>query len=63
MEDSEGNNELRFSSGKLGNATYDADKHAWLAGDIEIRKYETGGLTTLTISKAAANRKQFMEAA
>nr|WP_316640417.1 calcium-binding protein [uncultured Roseateles sp.] len=51
IEDVEGSNILQFGMQALSDATYDADKLAWVsATGLEIRKIEAGGTTTLTIS-------------
>jgi len=53
IEDNQGSYVLSLMGSELTNATYDANKMAWISGSgHEIRQYKLGAMTTLGISAA-----------
>jgi len=53
IEDNQGSDVLSLMGSELTNASYDANKMAWIGGNgYEIRQYKLGAMTTLGISAA-----------
>ncbi|MFG6417007.1 calcium-binding protein [Roseateles sp. DC23W] len=53
LEDRQDTDRIRIANKDVRAATYDADKMAWLSTDgVEIRKYDIGGSTLLSIGKS-----------
>jgi len=53
IEDTQGNDQLNIEDLRIGSASYDAGKLAWIAANgYEIRQYNTGESTTLAINAA-----------
>jgi len=53
IEDNQGSDVLSLMGSELTNATYDANKMAWIGGNgYEVRQYKLGAMTTLGISAA-----------
>jgi len=51
IEDTQGNDQLNIEDLRIGSASYDASKLAWIAANgYEIRQYSTGESTTLAIN-------------
>jgi VCBS repeat-containing protein len=57
VEDAQGSDKLYLIDAEIKDATYDADKLAWVTGNgYEIRKYGMGAATTLAINKQGDSR-------